>query len=258
MNNMNKMRNWFIVGAAALTVGLTAVAVYPQVTQAQDATATPDIVAPHTGKADQQVLFAAALGITVEQLQAAQETARDAAMAQAVADGEITQEQADEMAARDMGRGMERWGGSDEHATFLATALGITVEELEAAQESARDAAIAQAVAEGRITQEQADEMATWATLREFIAPQLESAYTTAIQAAVTAGIITQEQADQFLSDEGGMMAPGLRHGGFGPGMGGRGRGFGGREFGGHGPDGLFGEDVPDAQPESQPDATTP
>ena len=50
------------------------------------------------------------------------------------------------------------FGASDMQA-LLAEALGISVEELEAAQQAAFEAAIAAAVDEGRITQEQADQM---------------------------------------------------------------------------------------------------
>ena len=63
------------------------------------------------------------------------------------------------------GRGF--MGGDVDHSQRLADALGITVDELEAAQESAHEAAIAQAIEDGGITQEQADEMQAQATARE-------------------------------------------------------------------------------------------
>lgn len=116
------------------------------------------------GEIDYQQLLADALGITVEDLQAAHQTARDAALDQAVTEGLITQEQADEMKV---------WGGSgrrggfergikgvtlDEN-TLLAKALNITVEQLQAARTTANQVAIDRAIAEGLITQEQADTM---------------------------------------------------------------------------------------------------
>jgi predicted transcriptional regulator len=130
---------------------------------------------------DYQQLLADALGITVDELQAAYETARAAAIEQAVTEGLITREQADEMLV---------WGGTgrrgfgffgfhrgpkgvpasaiDEQA-LLADALGITVDELQAAREEANQAAIEQAVAEGLITQEQADEMQAHRNLQSYL-----------------------------------------------------------------------------------------
>jgi hypothetical protein len=126
------------------------------------------------GSIDYQQLLADALEIPVEQLLAAYETARVAALEQAVDLGLITQERADE---RLVWGGMDgKWldglrglGGRrsapgiqsrqiDENA-LLAEALGITTDELAQARERANQAALDQAVAEGLITQEQADEM---------------------------------------------------------------------------------------------------
>jgi lambda repressor-like predicted transcriptional regulator len=122
------------------------------------------------GAIDYQQLLADALGISVEELEAAYETARTAAIEQAVEEGLITQEQADEMLAWDgqnhrglfgLRRGPKGVTGEtkiDERA-LLADALGISVEDLQAAREEANQTAIEQAIAEGIITQEQADEM---------------------------------------------------------------------------------------------------
>lgn len=49
--------------------------------------------------------------------------------------------------------------GAGDMQALLAEALGISVEELEAAQQSAFEAYIAAAVDEGKITQEQADQI---------------------------------------------------------------------------------------------------
>ncbi|NBD36029.1 MAG: hypothetical protein GVY30_08510 [Chloroflexi bacterium] len=113
-------------------------------------------------------LLAEALDISVEELEAAQETAFEAGIEQAVDEGLITREQADQMLVWGGGRGQMRGqaGGIDKEA-LLAEALGITTDELQAAREEAHEAAIAQAVDEGIITQEQADEMARRRTLRE-------------------------------------------------------------------------------------------
>jgi len=109
---------------------------------------------------DYEPLLADALGITVEELQTAYQTARDAAIDQAVEQGLITQEQADEMKVWGSGGrgglkgiGQGRKGTTDVDAideqALLADALGITVEELQTARETANQAAIAQAVEKG-------------------------------------------------------------------------------------------------------------
>ena len=123
---------------------------------------------------DYQQLLADALGITVEELEAAYEKARTAAIEQAVEEGLITREQADEMLVwggighrgfsffglhgrRGGAKGVS--GSTIDEQALLAEALGITVEELQTAREVANEAAIAQAIEKGIITQEQADQM---------------------------------------------------------------------------------------------------
>ncbi len=134
------------------------------------------------GDIDYPQLLADALGITVDELEAAHEAARDAAIDQALEVGLITQEQADNMKvwgalAGRKGFDIFRFGrapkaeaehGIDENA-LLADALGITVEELEAAREAANEAAIAEAVAQGLITQEQADAMQARKALMSYL-----------------------------------------------------------------------------------------
>jgi ribosomal protein S20 len=132
------------------------------------------------GDIDYQQLLADALGITVDDLQAAYQTARDAAIDKAVEEGMITQEQADNMK---VWGGFGRRGGFggfdrapkgvagstiDENA-LLADALGITTDELQTARETANQAAIDQAIAEGLITQEQADAMQARKTLMGYL-----------------------------------------------------------------------------------------
>lgn len=132
------------------------------------------------GTIDYKQLLADALGITIEELDAAYETARTAAIEQAVEEGLITREQADELLVWG-GPGLKGFGflfhrgprgvtndTIDENA-LLAQALGITVEELDAAREAANQAAIAQAVAEGIITQEQADQMLARRNLQSYL-----------------------------------------------------------------------------------------
>ncbi len=169
--------------------------------------------------------LADALGITPDELQAASDKARQAVIDKLLEDGTISQEQADAMAENErmggiVGRGMTRYQGSDsglDQGTLLAEALGISPEELAAAQQTAEEARMAQAVADGKITQEQADMMAARSVLKDYLNPeklladklgisveefrdQMVEMRASAVQQAVEDGVITQEQADSFLS----------------------------------------------------------
>jgi hypothetical protein len=159
---------------------------------------------------DYQQLLADELGITVQELQAAQEAAQQAAIDQALEQGLITEEQAADMEAR---RALQSYLDRD---AFLAQALGMTVEELRAAFD------------EGKTPRDLMQERdLDPQTVRESI----EAAVEAALAQAVADGVITQEQADE-IGTRGGcggpMQGPGL--GGRGsPGGPGRGRGgFGG------------------------------
>lgn len=147
--------------------------------------------------------------------------------------------------------GMFGFGARGQDDTPLAEALGITVDELDAAREKVFTDALAQAVEDGTITQEEADELLTQRALHSFLGERLQNAYSDAISAAVEEGIITQEQADAYLNDGfghmgafGGMMGKGMMgkgmmgHGMMGRGMGGmmdRGSWFGDEEMPGRG-----------------------
>ena len=171
---------------------------------------------------DNQADLAAALGISVEELQAAQAKAQAARIAQAVEDGYLTQDQANLMLA------MQALRGVVDHEALMAQALGITVEELQAAHDDG-----------------------TLRDLLDNITPadlqaKVQAAYTAAVQQAVTDNVITQEQADLVLAQ----AADGMGFG-FGGMRGGHGRGgmhsFGGgmRGFGG----GMRGFGSDDVQP---------
>ncbi|MCA9875015.1 MAG: hypothetical protein KC441_15205 [Anaerolineales bacterium] len=236
---------------------------------------------------DNQAFLADALGITTEELQTAQDSARTARIEQAVADGLLTQEQADALLNGETGfRGEFGFGGrghdvnGPDNDTYLADALGISVEELQAAKEAAHAAALQQAVDEGLITQEQADLMnaaqalhdavdedavmaeALGVTVEEFQAAKeahtvqdlidasgltneelmtaVQTARDAAVQQAVADGVITQEQADALAN------TPGFGLDGFGGPRGGH---------GGHGGPGGFAPG--DCAPSTAPDSTT-
>lgn len=202
------------------------------------------------GLVDRDQALADELGIDLETLQTAEETARIAMIDQAVADGYLTEEQAAQLKlfSNGMGRG-GRFGGLYDEDEYLADALGITVEELNSAELAVQKAELDAAVAAGYLTQEQADLMLAEKVARNYLDSdalnaQVTAAYEAAINAAVADGAITQAQADALLAQ--------LESGtGFGFGR----HGFGG--FGGHGRHGGFGlEQLPDSVP-ATPDTTT-
>ena len=141
--------------------------------------------------------------MTVADFAAKIDEARQSAVEQAVADGVITQEQADEMAAfeaeRQANRPVKDNSDNPLHSymqSAIADAFGISVEDLEAMQEagtSLKDLAIEQDL--------------TMAAYKE----KIESARLSAIDAALADGVITQEQADQLTARvEDGVRLPGL------------------------------------------------
>jgi len=173
----------------------------------------------------QDTYLADALGITAAELTAAEQKAYELAVQKALDEGLITQAQADALKNRGGARGLEvllhPGGDSDiDGNALLAEALGISPEQLDAARQKAMDARVAQAVTDGRITQEQADMMKAEQALRTYI--QEKGFYADAVKQAVADGVITQEQADAILTRSFGMREFGMgdfhgrdRRGGF-------------------------------------------
>ena len=148
--------------------------------------------------------LAEALGITVERLQEAQDEAYAATASDAVAAGQITQEQADRMLAK---RALQEY---IDHQAIMAAALGMPVEDLEAA------------LADGKTMRDLIDESDLDATT---LKANAQTAIEAAVQQAVDDGVITQAQADEFLSmDHFNFGGRGGRHGGRGGRGGGGGR----------------------------------
>ncbi len=181
--------------------------------------------------------LASALGITADELTAACQKASDAALAQAVTDGLITQAQADEFKIN--GEAFPfggRWMGwlkqqGVDYDALLAQALGITTDQLQAAYTKAADARIDQAVTDGKLSQEQADLMKGQRALSadQSFKSAMQTAFEAAVKQAVSGGVITQAQADLILqaaSQKGEGMSGfmmggpggGHGHGGFGGG----------------------------------------
>lgn len=186
--------------------------------------------------------LAAALGITVEKLQGAYQTANTEALKEAVSKSLLTQAQADQMAANGLSnrplRGFEISGTSGvDYNALLANALGITTDQLQAARQQVETARLDAAVTSGQLTQAQADEIKARDALSGNAAFQasMKTAFEAAVKQAVTDGVITQAQADLIINNSTGMNFLG------GPG------GHGGR--GGHG--GPLG--IPDAAPQTPP-----
>lgn len=227
---MIKTRKWAVLataGAFVVVAALATVLVLPQAAMAAPVSATAahrgmPFDGPMMGQQSGSGL-ADALGITEEALQEAQEAAHGAAIDQALEQGLITQAQADALKENQRfgfgGRGMSGFFGMSadiDHEALLAEALGISVTELQAAQEAAADARIAQAVADGKLTEEQAGLMKARQALQQYL--EDEGFFTKAVEQAVEAGIITQAQADSILSQQtpgmwgagkGGMRGPG-------------------------------------------------
>lgn len=197
---------------------------------------------------DDSQLLADALGITIDELNAAYQTAAEAAIQQAVDEGLITQDQADALSSGEFGfhRGFELRSGTIDFDALLADALGISVDDLQAARNEVQAARLAEMVDAGVITQEQADLMLARKAVQDYIdtnaiSDALQSAYESAVNDALAAGAITQEQADLMMEN-----MPAFDGMGFGFGMGDHdfdghgGPGFGGRGFHGQGGPGAF------------------
>ena len=158
------------------------------------------------GEARQEAL-ADELGITVEELQEAQQRARETMIEEAVENGLLTEEQANLMLSLGALKGY-----IDRHA-LVAEALGISSDELQAARE------------DGTTMPELMEELGLdAATVRE----NLAAAHEQALEEAVADGVISQELAEQISESPR-----------FGFGLGGP-RGF--HNFGGRGGGNGFGQ----------------
>lgn len=249
---MRNAKKWMAVAGLGLVVVILAIAALP----AAAAVGQPVPVQrgggwPGGGASDQAL--ADALGITLAELQAAEQKAYETGIQQALDKGLITQAQADALLERSgaFGRLHMPWGffGAEEidSEALLADALGITAADLQSARLEAHDAAIQQAVTDGQITQEQADLMKAQQAFRTYLDQQgfqdrLRALYEDAVQQAVQAGVLTQAQADAILSNWD--TFGGFGHHKFGGMEGFRGRGGMG---GFHGRGGMRGFEMPDS-----------
>lgn len=213
---MNRKKILVITGLIALVavIGLGAFTFYTVRAQATPSDPPWDGNRPFAGRVSRGAGFgvsdealAQALGISVAELQSARQKAAEAALKQAVEQGLITEKQA-EWFQSDSGRfpfgnRLFAWlnqNGIDLNG-LLAEALGISVEELNEARQKAVEIAIDQAVANGKLTQEQADLMKARQALfsnQNFI-NAMRAAFEAAVKKAVEEGVITKAQADLLL-----------------------------------------------------------
>ena len=207
----SKLVGSILGGALALGLLGGGMVAYAQTDPATPSTQTEEIIpaVPSTGNRfsqwiDNDQALADALGIELAQLTTAQEEARIAIIDQLVADGVLTAEQGESLKSSGSSlRGISRYG--IERDEFLANALGISVDELDAAQLVVYEAELAARVAAGELTQAEADlklaqKAAEGYIDTDSINAQVRASQEAAIAAALADGAITQEQADALLA----------------------------------------------------------
>jgi hypothetical protein len=176
-----------------------------------------------------QEILAEKLGVTVDELQAAQTAARDQMIDDALAAGTITEEQAERLRNAEFGN-FRGFGHRVRHAVgnvieSAADILGLTTEEVRAG------------LAEGKSLNDLATEQGV-----SNLEAQLVAELTADLQTKLADGSITQEQYDTAIENLADRVANAVEH------EGGKFRGrFGGRGFGPG-----FGHDAPsdEATPE--------
>jgi hypothetical protein len=205
--------------------------------------------------------IASVLGIGLEQYESAVETARGQVIQEAVAEGTLTQEQADQILER-MGEGfgpkgmpfgrrgggqrmggrMGAWPGGPEGSLLSVAAeqLDLEVSELQAELQDGKSIA---EVAEANGVDPQAIADAFVATISDRLAEAVANERMTQEQADELLSGIEERVSDQLENSDGCQKFGGLMHGGRPGGFGADGaRQFGGRGPGGMGRFGAFGD----------------
>ncbi len=222
MNKMSKLLGALALVVGVLIVGVTAVALAQDSTSADGGALTAvSGFAPRLRQGierlftpqEKDAALADALDISVDELDAARQTARETLLAQAVADGRITQSQADDMAngtfslrgdLRDL---RQEYLPKEAVDAAIADALGLTVDDLAAARDAGQ-----------RLPELAAQQGVALSAVQD----ALQTALADALRQAVADGRLTQSQADEILSHAGDWFRPNQRP--FGPrgGQGGR------------------------------------
>ena len=219
-------RTWRIAGAA-MAVTLVGLLVFAGVTLAEEPAATGRLGRGLTWMGDRlgdlRETIARKLGVETDDLDTAVQEAHQEMIDQAVADGKITQEQAERMLSRGeggfpggkMGFPGGRRGGLGitlGQADVLADTLGLTLDELR--EKLAAGETLAE-IAEGQGVDLEA--------VRAELQPEQVEAQKARIQQAVEDGTMTRERADWMLQglDQGYMPMRGGSRGGRGGSFGG-------------------------------------
>ena len=174
---MEKQKKWtqiILIGGLVMALALGAMAFLPQAVQAQDEEpeepTTPWFemrgmrgferpgMGAFGGDIDLDAYLAEALGISVEELQAARETARTKSLEEAIDKGYITEEQVAMMAARNAVMGyIDPEALRAELGDFKQEGADLRA-DLKAAFQETMQAAVDQALENGDIDQDQADQ----------------------------------------------------------------------------------------------------
>jgi hypothetical protein len=237
---MRKKTKWIVlilgIGLLVSLVGVVSAFSITSIARAQDAAVqhlnvgsiVQRSIEGHPGvPGDFNQFLADELGISVEELQAAQEEAFNAGIQKSVEKGLITEEQAEAIKSHQFGfkRGFIQGfklgrlsaGKGFDNSALLAETLGIEVEEMIKARQALREyldpqEMLAQALGvdvdqleayreEGKPMSEILDELGLTPTeVRE----AQQAAFENALQDAVTDGVITQEQADLIQNSHSG------------------------------------------------------
>jgi hypothetical protein len=96
-----------------------------------------------------------------------------------------------------------RIGWSSDINDLLAAELGISTEELLSAQQKAATTLIEDAIASGDISEEDGELMMARQVVNGYFQDAMQAAYENAVQQALSDGSITQEQADNLLENLG-------------------------------------------------------
>ena len=178
MEKRNKWTRIILIGALVAALAIGAVIFVPQAVRAQDDQPEDPTTLPMPrftmpgirgiggpegfgfgGDIDYDAYLAEALDITVEELQAARETARTKALEEAIEKGYITEEQVANMTAREaVMQNLDLEALQAQLDTLKEEGADLR-SQMKAAVQEALQAAVDQALADGTITQDQADQI---------------------------------------------------------------------------------------------------
>ncbi|MCB2178781.1 hypothetical protein KQH61_05155 [bacterium] len=154
------------------------------------------------GVSDFSEALAEVLGMDADTLQVEIKTAKEETLSQAIADGILTQEQANaylSLSSSNGSLGFKIRGVDFE--PYLADTLDFSVNALQTAQHQAASLMIDQAYENGSISQEEYERLQFRSTMSLYFEKAYSSADQNAIDAALADGAITEAQAELLLSN---------------------------------------------------------